>query len=81
MKSDGPKKVFIVSDATGETAEKVVSAALLQFPERQVKIRFFLKIRNEDEVDRIMNLAYRENAFVAYTLVDPNLRQQILNLT
>ena len=80
MKSTGPKKVFIVSDATGETAEKVVSAALLQFPARQVKIRYFLKIRHQDEVDRIIKLAHQENAFVAYTLVDTDLRQHILSL-
>lgn len=81
MKSAGAKKVFIVSDATGETAEKVVSAALLQFPARQVKIRYFLKIQHRDEVDRLMNLAQEGNAFVAYTLVDPELRQHILILS
>ena len=80
MKSAGPKKVFIVSDATGETAEKVVSAALLQFPARKVKIRYFLKIRHQDELDRIIKLAHQENAFVAYTLVDTDLRQHILSL-
>ena len=43
MPTQGPQKVFIVSDATGETAEKVVQAALLQFPASKVKIRYFLK--------------------------------------
>jgi len=80
MKRGAAKKVFIVSDATGETAEKVVQAALLQFPASTVKIRYFLKIRHSDEIDRIMTLADQEHAFVAYTLVDTALRQHILDL-
>ena len=78
MTVQGPRKVFIVSDATGETAEKVVQAALLQFPASKVKIRYFLKIRHRDEIDRIMKIANTDRAFVAYTLVDTTLRQHIL---
>jgi regulator of PEP synthase PpsR (kinase-PPPase family) len=80
MATKGPQKVFIVSDATGETAEKVVQAALLQFPASKVKIRYFLKIRHGDEIDRIMKIANDDRAFVAYTLVDTTLRQHILEL-
>ena len=34
-----PQLIFVISDATGETAEKVVRAALLQFTNIPVQLR------------------------------------------
>jgi regulator of PEP synthase PpsR (kinase-PPPase family) len=74
-----PKKLFIVSDATGETAEKVTHAALLQFPEVRPRLRYFVKVRSVDEIDRIVEKARNEGAFIAYTIVDHTLRSEMVN--
>lgn len=74
------KKLFILSDATGETADKVTQAALNQFPDGKPRVRYFLKVRTVDEIDSIIAKAKAEGAFVAYTLVDTELRQRIVSL-
>ena len=38
-------EVFVVSDATGSTAESVVTSVLLQFPDAQWSIRRFPFVR------------------------------------
>jgi regulator of PEP synthase PpsR (kinase-PPPase family) len=78
VSESGAKKVFIVSDATGETAEKVTQAALLQFPAVRPRLRYFVKVRSVEEIDRIVEKARKEGAFIAYTIVDPELRSEMV---
>ena len=44
------KSVMIISDATGETAERMVRAATLQFSE-PVQIKLFSRVRLESELE------------------------------
>lgn len=67
--------IFVVSDSTGETAERVVRAALLQFPEQRVRIRLFTRVRDPDAVKEVLEKAGSANAMVVFTLVDPDLRE------
>ena len=50
------KTVMIISDATGETAERMVRAATLQFSE-PVQIRLFSRVRLESELERLFAYA------------------------
>ena len=50
------KTVMIISDATGETAERMVRAATLQFSE-PVQIRLFSRVRLESELEQILEKA------------------------
>src|SRR5262245_22361775 len=52
--ANGGRIVFVLSDATGETAEKVVRAALLQFSNAQVQLRMYTRVRLEAEMRAIM---------------------------
>jgi regulator of PEP synthase PpsR (kinase-PPPase family) len=68
----GPvRAIFIISDATGETAEKVVRAALLQFEQYShgVGLRVFPHLRHEHDVDSVIAEAYTAQALVVSTLV------------
>ncbi|MEM9070615.1 MAG: pyruvate, water dikinase regulatory protein [Myxococcota bacterium] len=68
------KPIFVVSDSTGETAERVVRAALLQFPDHRVRVRLYTRIRDRDAVRGVMDKARDLGAMVVFTLVRPELR-------
>ena len=51
------KTIMIISDATGETAERMVRAATLQFKEIPVNIRTYSRVRLETEVEQLVERA------------------------
>lgn len=67
--------IFVVSDSTGETAERVVRAALLQFPDQRVRIRLFTRVRDPEAVAEVLAKASKAGAMVVFTLVSPDLRE------
>lgn len=69
------KPIFVVSDSTGETAERVVRAALLQFPEHRVRVRLFTRVRDEQAVSEVLEKAAEQGAMVVFTLVNTELRE------
>lgn len=71
------KSIFVVSDSTGETAERVVRASLLQFPEHRVRVRLFTRIRSEAAVDDVVERAAQASAMIVFTLVRPSLRDYL----
>ncbi len=75
--SDNAKTVFILADGTGETAEKVATAALTQFPRINARTLAFTRVRSKLEISEIMDHAAREHAFVVYTVIDPEHREYI----
>jgi regulator of PEP synthase PpsR (kinase-PPPase family) len=77
MSDDDNRLVFVISDATGETAEKVVRAALLQFSGVPVQIRMFTRVRLEAEMRSIVNRAKLSHALVVFTVVS-NAHREIL---
>ncbi len=68
------RSIFVVSDATGETAERVVRAALLQYPKDPAKVRLFTRVRDRDAVRDVLKRAADAQALVVFTLVSPELR-------
>jgi regulator of PEP synthase PpsR (kinase-PPPase family) len=69
-----PHNVFIVSDATGETAEKTVRAALLQFT-LPVQLRLYSRVRESDEMRAIVERARDLSALLVYTLANAQQRE------
>ncbi|MGF1469576.1 MAG: pyruvate, water dikinase regulatory protein [Sandaracinaceae bacterium] len=67
--------IFVVSDSTGETAERVVRAALLQFPDHRVRVRLFMRVRDQEAVSEVLSKAAEVGAMVVFTLVSPDLRE------
>ncbi len=78
--SESPR-IFLVSDATGETVEKVTGAALVQFPSVRPRVKSFSKVRTTAEVRSIVERAKEENAFISYTLADVELRNTMQEVT
>jgi len=73
----GARYIDIVSDSTGETAEKVVRASLLQFPGAPVQIRLHTRVRTREGVQTVIQQSAADGALVLFTVVSPELREFI----
>jgi regulator of PEP synthase PpsR (kinase-PPPase family) len=75
-----PKKkvhVFIVSDATGLTAERVISAVLVQFKLVSPIFQRYPYIKTKEQIERVLARAENLEAIVIYSLVSQELRTWI----
>jgi len=68
------KVIYVVSDSTGETAERVTRATLLQFPDEKVRLKIERRVRDRRALTAIMQQAAVAKAMVVFTLVRPELR-------
>jgi regulator of PEP synthase PpsR (kinase-PPPase family) len=66
--------VFIVSDATGITAEMVISAVLVQFKEIKPIFKKFPYIKTKEQIRAILTQAEAVQGIVIYSLVSQELR-------
>jgi regulator of PEP synthase PpsR (kinase-PPPase family) len=71
------KRIDVLSDSTGETAEKVVRAAMLQFPHSGAQIRVHTRVRTKESARPLLERAAEEQALVVFTVVSPELREYI----
>lgn len=69
--------VFLLSDATGETAEHMVSAALKQFRDRPVIVRRFSNVRSKNQVYEALDQALASGGLVVYTMVNADLARLV----
>ena len=67
----------MLSDSTGETAEKVVRAAMLQFPHSGAQVRLHTRVRTKEAARPVLERAALEGALVVFTVVSPELREYI----
>jgi regulator of PEP synthase PpsR (kinase-PPPase family) len=69
--------VFIVSDATGITAEMVISAVLVQFKEIKPVFKKFPYIKTKEQIRAILTQAEAVQGIVIYSLVSQELRSWV----
>jgi regulator of PEP synthase PpsR (kinase-PPPase family) len=74
------KTVMIISDATGETAERMVRAATLQFTDVPVNVRTYSRVRLEAELEKLIEKAGELRALVVFTVVNADERDLIARL-
>jgi regulator of PEP synthase PpsR (kinase-PPPase family) len=74
------KTVMIISDATGETAERMVRAATLQFTDVPVNVRTYSRVRLEAELEKLIEKAAELRALVVFTVVNADERDLISRL-
>ncbi len=72
--------IDVVSDSTGETAERVVRAALLQFPARKTRVRLHQRVRDREAAREVIEGASRDGALLVFTIVSPELREFVHQL-
>lgn len=74
------RHVFVVSDATGDTCEQVVKAALSQFTATEVILERCPEVRTPEQIEAVIHKAAQAHGVVVYTMVAVELRQQMLQL-
>jgi [pyruvate, water dikinase]-phosphate phosphotransferase / [pyruvate, water dikinase] kinase len=70
--------VYVVSDATGATARRVVEAALAQFTEAHVTVEQVPGVHDKSEIKRLVKQASQAGGTIVHTLVIPELRHSML---
>ena len=78
--TSAPVELHVVSDATGETAARLVQALEAQFPDQEfVEIRH-PRIESEEDLHLAVNRMKGRPAVVIYTIVQPELRHAMRTL-
>lgn len=79
MRADGPAgqpvEIHVISDATGETATRVVLAVERQFPGLEFEVVRHPRVTTVDDIQLAASRARGRRAVVVYTLVDPGFRE------
>lgn len=70
-------RILLLSDGTGETAQRVLDAALVQFSRLPVLVERAPQLEEPDQLDRALEQAKRGEELVVYTLVRPDLRARM----
>jgi len=70
--------IFVVSDGSGATAERVVQAALTQFKGAPVAIERRSSVRSEERVRRVVCEAAKADGCIVHTLVLDTLRDEMV---
>jgi [pyruvate, water dikinase]-phosphate phosphotransferase / [pyruvate, water dikinase] kinase len=70
--------IFAVSDATGETAERMVRSAIVQFERADVQVIRHAEICHPDQVRAVVQQAAAGGALIVHTLVSESLRRLML---
>jgi regulator of PEP synthase PpsR (kinase-PPPase family) len=71
-------RVYVVSDATGGTARRVVDAALMQFKDASVSVEQVPGVRKRKEVKKLVKKAANTRGTIVHTLALPDLRRIML---
>jgi len=75
-----PVELHVISDATGETAARLVQALEAQFPDQPFREVRHPRVESVADLERAVSLARGHPAVVVYTLVEPELREAMRQL-
>ena len=79
--SDAGLTIFVLSDGTGETADQMIKAALVQFRREGLKVVRYKNVRADSQVASIFEEAHNVRAVVIYTVVTEELRTFIQKMS
>ena len=64
-------QIYLISDSTGETLDRVFLAIKAQFKNIEYDVKSYFFTRTENQVSKIMDEAKKnDNAIILYTIVD-----------
>lgn len=72
------KIIYLVGEGTGETITKIARAALAQFHRENVEVKNFFQVTYEHYISRIIKEASVDDALVAFSIVQPDLRDFLI---
>ena len=74
MDDTSTQPIFVMSDATAETAERVLRATMIQFGGVDPPVRIFSMVRQDARLDEIVRQAADESALILHTIVNADQR-------
>lgn len=69
------RHIYLFSDATGETVERVLQAAISQFRDVDIKLHKMNRLRSRSEILAALEEVLKQPGMIIYTLVDSELAQ------
>ncbi len=73
-------QIYLISDSTGETLERIFLALKAQFKNIDYKVHSYSFTRTENQILKILEDAKKnENSVILYTIVDNNLAKYLAN--
>ncbi len=73
-------QIFLISDSTGETLDRIFLSLKAQFKNIEYKVNSYSFTRTENQILKILDLATKEqNSIILYTIVDNNLAKFLAN--
>ncbi len=75
-------QIYLISDSTGETLERIFLALKAQFKNIEYKIHSYSFTRTENQILKILDDAEaNNNSIILYTIVDNNLAKYLANVS
>ena len=79
---DNTYKIYLISDSTGETLDRIFLALKAQFLNIEYKVHSFSFTRTENQIYKILEDAEKNrNSIILYTIVDNNLAKYLANVS
>ncbi len=73
-------QIYLISDSTGETLDRVFLAIKAQFKNIEYNVKSYFFTRTENQVDKILEEAKKnKNSIILYTIVDNSLAKFLAN--
>ena len=69
--------LYLLSDATGETAEKMVMAALTQFRKKDIRFTRVSHVRTKNAIYEVLDDALQNQGLVVFTIVNREMAQMV----
>ena len=75
-------QIYLISDSTGETLDRIFLALKAQFKNIDYKVHSYSFTRTENQILKILDDAKKiENSVILYTIVDNNLAKYLANVS
>ena len=73
-------QIYLISDSTGETLDRIFIAIIAQFKNIKYKIHTYSFTRTDNQITRILSEADKQtNAIILYSIVDSSLAKHLAN--
>tara|TARA_Y100001958_G_C21216943_1_gene542338 strand:+ start:407 stop:1228 length:822 start_codon:yes stop_codon:yes gene_type:complete len=72
-------QIYLISDSTGETLDRIFIAIKAQFKNIEYKIHTYSFTRTENQILKILSDAEKMNSIILYSIVDSNLAKYLAN--
>jgi len=77
----GKKVIYLVGEGTGETITRIARASLAQFNRENIELKTFFLVTDKKYISRIAKQAAEDYALLAFSIVEPTLRDFLIQET